>query len=183
MTACASQIPAPVINLTTPPPLHKNSFGLNNDSPHLVINSNPHSQHNNVNSDIKITDKQSTNISTQQWIKPTEGIIIIKFSARNKGIDIKGILGQPIRATNSGLVVYSGNGLKGYGNLIIIKHSNLYLTAYAYNQKNLVKSGQKVKQGQTIATMGEIGPRQAQLHFEIRKNGNPINPLIMINLD
>jgi lipoprotein NlpD len=84
---------------------------------------------------------------------------------------IKGSTGQAIYAAHDGKVVYSGNGLKGYGNLIIIKHDNGYLTAYALNQNNLVKMGQQVKVGEKIAEMGKGG-----LHFELRKDGKPINP-------
>lgn len=115
-----------------------------------------------------------------RWYWPTRGKLIKTFSNRDtsrKGIGIAGKRGQPIRATAAGQVVYSGNGLISYGNLVIIKHSNTFLSAYAYNQKLLVKEGDQVKAQQVIAKMGNPGNGRAQLHFEIRKNGKPVNPL------
>ena len=98
----------------------------------------------------------------------------------NKGIDIAGVVGQPIVAASAGVVVYSGNGIPGYGNLIIIKHNSEYLSAYANNKKNLVSENQKVKSGQKIAIMGLGNTGQPALHFEIRFRGKPINPLIKL---
>jgi lipoprotein NlpD len=115
------------------------------------------------------------------WVMPTDGIVSQKFSVASKGIDIVGKEGQPIYAINSGKVAYSGNGLKGYGNLIIIKHDGTYLSAYAHNKVNLVKEGTMVKRGQKIAEMGSSGEK-AVLHLELRKNGKPIDPLSMIKL-
>jgi len=111
------------------------------------------------------------------WAWPAKGKVIAKYSSQNKGINIAGRNGSSIRATANGKVVYSGNGLKGYGNLLIIKHNKTYLTAYAHNSKILVKNGDFVKQGQTIAHMGNTGTRKTMLHFEIRRNGKPVNPL------
>ncbi|MFN7095257.1 MAG: peptidoglycan DD-metalloendopeptidase family protein, partial [Burkholderiales bacterium] len=115
------------------------------------------------------------------WVMPSDGIVSQKFSVASKGIDIVGKEGQPIYAINSGKVAYSGNGLKGYGNLIIIKHDGTYLSAYAHNKVNLVKEGTMVKRGQKIAEMGSSGGK-AILHLELRKNGKPIDPLSMIKL-
>ncbi|NOQ14473.1 MAG: peptidoglycan DD-metalloendopeptidase family protein, partial [Methyloprofundus sp.] len=95
----------------------------------------------------------------------------------NKGIDIAGSIGQKIKAARSGVVVYSGSGLVGYGKLLIIKHNYLYLSAYAHNRRLLVKEGQKVKKGQYVAEMGVGVNAKPSLHFEIRKNGKPVNPL------
>lgn len=112
------------------------------------------------------------------WQWPIQKKILKTFSQTgNKGIDISGKVGQKVTAACSGKVVYSGSALKGYGNLLIIKHNYLYLSAYANNRKLLVKEGQWVKKGQVIAEVGLVGGRRASLHFEIRKNGKPVNPL------
>ncbi len=114
------------------------------------------------------------------WLWPTNGKLLNTFSAQKldrRGIDIGGKLGQAIQAVADGRVVYSGNGLAGYGNLIIIKHSDAYLSAYAYSKERLVKEGMNVKAGTKIAKMGQHKTRTARLHFQIRKNGKPVNPL------
>ncbi|XBS71812.1 murein hydrolase activator NlpD [Acerihabitans sp. KWT182] len=114
------------------------------------------------------------------WRWPTDGKIIDSFSAAeggNKGIDISGSRGQPVRATADGRVVYAGNALRGYGNLIIIKHNDDYLSAYAHNDTMLVREQQEVKAGQSIATMGSTGTSSVRLHFEIRYKGKSVNPL------
>ncbi|WP_291969738.1 murein hydrolase activator NlpD [Candidatus Symbiopectobacterium sp.] len=114
------------------------------------------------------------------WRWPTEGKVIDSFSASeggNKGIDIAGTRVQPIMATASGRVVYAGNALRGYGNLIIIKHDDDYLSAYAHNDTILVREQQEVKAGQQIATMGSTGTSSVRLHFEIRYKGKSVNPL------
>ena len=117
--------------------------------------------------------------TTGEWMIPTAGKTD-GYQAGSKGVDIYGKEGQAIYATNSGKVVYSGNGLKGYGNLIIIKHNETYLTAYAHNKVNLVKEGATIKRGQHIADMGTDDNGKAVLHFELRKNGKPIDPFILI---
>jgi lipoprotein NlpD len=94
-----------------------------------------------------------------------------------KGIDIAGRAGQPVRAAAPGRVVYSGSGLKGYGQLIIINHDRGYLTAYAHNRRLLVQEGEQVRAGQDIAELGDSGTNRAKLHFEIRRNGKPVDPL------
>lgn len=115
------------------------------------------------------------------WIYPVSSRIIDRFASSHKGINFEGHPGMPIHATASGIVVYSGNGLRSYGNLIIIKHSNLYFSAYAHNKINLVKEGQTVTQGQIIAEMGNSGTNQTMLHFEIRKAGVSIDPTSVLN--
>ena len=120
----------------------------------------------------------SSPISTWRW--PTDGKIIENFSGAeggNKGIDIAGSKGQAIVATADGRVVYAGNALRGYGNLIIIKHNDDYLSAYAHNDTMLVREQQEVKAGQKIATMGSTGTSSTRLHFEIRYKGKSVNPL------
>jgi len=114
----------------------------------------------------------------QGWSLPATGKLIGQFSEsdRRKGIDIAGKLGQPIMASASGKVVYSGSGLRGYGKLIIIKHNNTYLSAYAHNDKILVKEGQSVTRGQKIALMGKTDASQVELHFEVRRFGKPVDP-------
>lgn len=122
------------------------------------------------------TDKKKVLKLFWQWPIPKK--ILKSFSQTgNKGIDISGKVGQKVTAACSGKVVYSGSSLKGYGNLLIIKHNYLYLSAYANNRKLLVKEGQWVKKGQAIAEVGLVGGKRASLHFEIRKNGKPVNPL------
>ena len=96
--------------------------------------------------------------------------------ARNKGFDIGGKAGDPVVAAADGRVVYAGAGLRGYGNLIILKHNNTYLTAYAHNQSLLVKEDQTVKKGQKIAEMGSTDADRVKLHFEVRRQGKPVDP-------
>jgi len=112
------------------------------------------------------------------WSWPVKGTIIAKFSSTaNKGIDIKARKGLPVKAAAAGTVVYAGSGLVGYGNLVIIKHSETFLSAYAHNKKILVSENKKVKAGEKIAEIGSSGANETKLHFEIRKNGKPVNPL------
>lgn len=120
--------------------------------------------------------------NTKMWHWPTTGKIIKAYSnelnkALNKGIDIAGQVGSPIMAAMPGKVVYSGNGLRGLGQLLIIKHDDHFLSAYAHNQELMVKEGQHVKQGQVVAKMGNMGSDRAKLHFEIRYKGHAVNPL------
>jgi lipoprotein NlpD len=113
-----------------------------------------------------------------EWSLPAQGRVIAQFSESDnrKGIDIAGKLGQPVMASANGRVVYSGSGLRGYGKLIIIKHNNTYLSAYAHNNKILVKEGQSVSRGQKIAEMGKTDAREVELHFEVRRYGKPVDP-------
>lgn len=114
-----------------------------------------------------------------RWAWPTEGTLLRGYNLAlgSKGIDIAGTLGQPVTASAAGKVVYSGSALKGYGELVIVKHDDSYLSAYGYNQRRLVKEGDEVRAGQTIAELG-LGPEQKPaLHFEIREHGKPVDPL------
>ena len=118
--------------------------------------------------------------SAQGWAWPANGMLIGKFSSNgslNKGIDIAGELGQPVLAAADGAVVYAGSGLRGYGELVIIKHSDAYVSAYGHNRRLLVREGQQVKVGQHIAEMGSTGADRVKLHFEIRRQGKPVDPL------
>ena len=111
------------------------------------------------------------------WIWPAQGSLIAGFDeAKNKGFDISGKAGDAVIASADGRVVYSGAGLRGYGNLIILKHNNTFLTAYAHNQTLLVKEDQSVKKGQKIAEMGNSDADRVKLHFEIRRQGKPVDP-------
>jgi lipoprotein NlpD len=112
------------------------------------------------------------------WGWPASGTVLAGFSeATNKGLDINGKIGDPVFASASGKVVYSGIGLRGYGKLIIIKHNQTFLSAYAHNNTLLVKEGQNVVKGQKIAEVGNTDSSQAKLHFEIRRLGKPVDPL------
>jgi lipoprotein NlpD len=118
-----------------------------------------------------------------RWQWPTKGKVIQGFSSKDpnrKGIKLAGYAGEPVYASESGKVVYSGSGLIGYGKLIIVKHNNDYLSAYGHNRKLLVKEGDWVTRGKRIAEIGNNGAGQAQLHFEIRRNGNPVNPATLL---
>jgi lipoprotein NlpD len=112
------------------------------------------------------------------WAWPTSGKVIAGFSEGSnlKGIDIAGKAGQPVLASAAGRVVYAGAGLRGYGKLVIVKHNNTYLSAYAHNREILVKEGQQVTKGQKIGEMGDTDADQVKLHFEIRRLGKPIDP-------
>jgi lipoprotein NlpD len=112
------------------------------------------------------------------WPTAGSGTIVAAFDEqRNKGVDIAGRPGDPVLASADGRVVYAGAGLRGYGNLIILKHNNTYLSAYAHNQTLLVKEDQTVRKGQKIAEMGSSDADRVKLHFEIRRQGKPVDPV------
>jgi len=141
----------------------------------VTIATSTHSTHR-----IQKPKVQSTVALEQKWIRPANGQIIKSYSSKandfNKGIDFSGSLNDKILAAQAGKVVYSGEGLRGYGKLIIIKHNEMYLSAYAHNNKLLVREGDTVKQGQQIAKMGSTDSNHIKLHFQIRKNGHPVDP-------
>ncbi|MGE3318876.1 MAG: peptidoglycan DD-metalloendopeptidase family protein [Candidatus Berkiella sp.] len=124
-------------------------------------------------------------VKSQEWVWPVKGKLIKTFSKHehtfSKGVDIAGSLGTPVLSAKEGKVVYSGDGLRGYGQLIIIKHNDTFLSAYAHNQRLLVKEGDSINQGQTIAYMGQSDADRVKLHFEIRKNGQPVDPLLYLS--
>jgi lipoprotein NlpD len=118
------------------------------------------------------------NAGAWQW--PSAGKLILGFSGGaqpHKGIDVAGSAGDPVVAAKGGTVVYAGDGVRGYGNLLIVKHDALFLSAYAHNSKLLVAEGDVVKGGQRIAEMGDSGTDRTKLHFEVRRQGNPVDPL------
>ena len=128
---------------------------------------------------VKVVSGKTRTVAGISWMWPAEGIIIKRYSSSeqgNNGIDIAGDRGQAVCAAADGQVVYAGNALRGYGNLIIINHKNEYLSAYAHNESLGVKEGQKVKRGQVIAKMGSTDSQRVKLHFEIRKKGDSVNP-------
>ena len=111
------------------------------------------------------------------WIWPAKGAVVVEFDeVKNKGLDIGGTAGEPVVAAADGKVVYAGAGLRGYGNLVILKHNNTFLSAYAHNQALMVKEDQTVKKGQKIAEMGNSDADRVKLHFEVRKMGKPVDP-------
>lgn len=121
-----------------------------------------------VNSDSSIT-----------WVRPHKGMVSKDYSYSTigkKGIDISGKIGDEIYSASDGIVVYTGNGIKGYGNLIIIEHNDSFITAYAHNSKILVKEKKLVKKGQIIARLGDTDSVKPILHFQVRKNGKPVDP-------
>jgi lipoprotein NlpD len=139
-----------------------------------------------INSVVQFKNKpqtvksKSASDKSLNWIWPTDGKILTRFSTRtnaSKGLDIDAAFGQPVRATAPGRVVYQGSGLRGYGNLVIIKHSDNYLSAYAHNNKIHVAENEMVKSGQKIADVGSSGTQGDKLHFEIRYKGKPVDPL------
>lgn len=141
----------------------------------------PRSSHQSPTKASAPPSKPKTN--TIGWIWPVSGRIHSGFrsnSGLNKGIDIRAELGESVRAAAAGEVVYAGSGLRGYGNLIIVKHDSQFLSAYAYNQALLVREGDKVASGQAIARVGVMGSGISGLHFEIRKDGEPQNPLQLL---
>lgn len=116
------------------------------------------------------------------WGWPTKGTVVAGFNENGgpKGVQIAGSLGQPVVASAPGRVVYTGSGLRGYGNLVIIKHNNTYLSAYAHNRSVLVKQGDNVSKGQKIAEMGDSDASRVMLHFEIRRLGKPVDPMKLL---
>lgn len=203
LNACSftRDTPAPIINVTSPTrmpdsaPVAKPQAAanrsaapaattinkINQDQDDTKIeNARPAALANKQNSSSAVADNTPTGPATQiggiEWFKPTAGKIVHPYNSATKGVDVAGNEGQPIFAAADGKVVYSGNGLKGYGNLIIIKHTDNYLTAYSHNKVNLVKEGDLVKRRQQIAELGKTDSDKPILHFELRKKGKPLNP-------
>ncbi len=165
------------------PPVHKTKPLPTPVIKQPIIKTATHTPHHTASPPLpaapQIHDREPNQIISF-WRWPAYGRVIGTFSSHNKGINVAGNLGDPIFATATGKVVYSGHGLRGYGNLIIIKHNGRFLSAYAYNSKVLVKEDDWVKGGQKIAEMGNTSSQRGLLHFEIRRNGQPVNPLIYL---
>lgn len=124
-----------------------------------------------------VSQKSEIRSSGIKWSWPTNGQVLSRYTEKSKGVSISGRPGQPVVASADGTVVYSGSGLRGYGNLIIVKHNDTYLSAYGHNSKILVREGETVKKGQKIAEMGNTDSDTVKLHFEIRERGKPVDPL------
>jgi lipoprotein NlpD len=151
------------------------SSGSSASAPRRTASSSPATR----TSEPKRTTSSSPVASDIDWRWPHGGTVIARFSTSgkvNKGVDIAGKSGDDVKAAASGSVVYAGSGLLGYGNLIIVNHSEHYLSAYAHNRKILVQEGEDVEAGQVIAELGSTGTDKPMLHFEIRRNGNPVDP-------
>lgn len=128
--------------------------------------------------DAKAAASQPRNDEDLAWSWPSSGKVATSFAeSGGKGVDILGAKGDPVLAAADGKVVYSGTGLRGYGQLVIVKHNNTFLTAYAHNSKIAVKEGQTVGKGQKIAEMGDSETDRVKLHFEVRRMGKPVDPL------
>jgi lipoprotein NlpD len=162
----------------------KGEISQNNDSKKIVASNKKQAYGENV--DNKTKKKQNTGSKAvfsqkiRRWQWPTKGKVISKFSSTaqgNKGIDIAGRRSQNIKAAAKGKVVYVGEALRGYGKLVIVKHNEDYLSAYAHNDKILVKEKQQVNVGDVIAKMGDSGTNKVMLHFEVRFRGKSVNPL------
>lgn len=129
---------------------------------------------------VTAVNKQGSYSGKLKWGWPTNGEVVSTFSYSDpgrRGIDIVGTKGQPVYAAAAGIVVYKGSGLRGYGNLVIVQHNDTYFSAYAHTDGVVVKEDEKVKLGQKLADMSDTGSEKIQLHFEIRRNGKPVNPL------
>lgn len=142
----------------------------------VVVVSSAHHKRASVSHVIKQREPQIS----KRWMWPAQGRIVRGYAGLNKGLNIANHFATPVYATNGGQVVYSGNGLRAYGNLIIIKHNNEYMSAYAHNSRVLIKEGDVVKKGEKIAEMGSSGTDKVMLHFEIRRNGKPVNPMKLL---
>lgn len=158
---------------------HKNSeittAVLPQKQPLVRENSLPH---------LPSTIPSSESPETFKWFWPAQGKVVRRFTGpagMSKGIDIAGQSGDPVKVATDGKVVYCGSGLKGYGELIIVKHNDEFLSAYAHNRKLLVREGQQLKAGQVIAEMGSSDAPRTLLHFEIRRAGKPVDPLVYLS--
>lgn len=169
-TASATKSPSSTANTQ-----QKNVSNSNN------IKKSTESTSNGNSKSVEITKTQYSSRNSS-WIWPVNGKVERFFSADglSKGLDIVAAIGTPVRSARDGQVIYAGSRLKGYGNLIIIRHDEVYLSAYAHNRVILVEEGQAVKQGDKIAELGMSGTQSPKLHFEIRRSGKPIDPMEML---
>ena len=148
-----------------------------NNAMAAVPNAAPNTANANTNANAPLTSQANVSDEGMVFAWPHPGPVLAGFDeAKNKGLDFAGKVGDPVLAAADGKVVYAGSGLRGYGNLVILKHNNTYLTAYAHNQTLLVKEDQAVVKGQRIAEMGSSDADRVKLHFEIRKQGKPVDP-------
>jgi len=172
--------PRQVIRLTAPPVAPSYKVVKDKNPPKAAVTQAPSPTVSRTMSKIKTSITDNGKIS---WQWPTNGKIISYYSAKDtskKGIDIAGRNGQPVYASARGMVVYSGDGLRGYGQLVIIKHNDTYFSAYAHNRRLFVKEDQTVTKGQHIADMGSTEADRPVLHFEVRRDGKPVDPLLYL---
>ena len=120
---------------------------------------------------------RASDATSLSWAWPVRGNVITQFSSTTRGIDIAGTVGTPVNSAADGTVSYVGNGLRGLGNLVLVTHSNGFITAYAHNSRITVQTNERVKRGQKIAELGDTDTTSPRLHFQIRRNGTPVNPL------
>jgi lipoprotein NlpD len=154
-----------LVELQKPEPTRSNTAQAPKSEPPKVVAKAPESSVTIIPNDENLS-----------WVWPADGKVVAGFSESKRGIDIAGKLGQPVLAAGAGKVLYAGSGIRGYGNLVIVKHSNNMLSAYAHNKTIFVKEDQTVAQGQKIAEMGNSDADEVKLHFEIRKQGKPVDP-------
>jgi lipoprotein NlpD len=170
LTACQhTPVYAPVADLSTS--VSRPATVVSVKNPVIYQQASLKSQRNTFIVEPKATQEQAA------WVWPANGRILSVFGEGRKGVNIGGKEKDSVRAASAGKVVYAGGGLRGYGNLIIIKHNNHYLSAYAHNRALMVKVGDWVKMGQKIAEMGHTGTNKVMLHFEVRRDGKPVNPM------
>ena len=195
ITACGSSTPAPIKDQSTPvnkpkPVVIPNWSVTNSESKPTpapsklkAATSQTKAATEKSNSEkpaSKVTDTTAPVVSDPSFRigKPSSAPVGQSFNgSSNKGVDYAGKMGDPVNAAADGKVIFSGNSLRSYGNLVIIKHNNSFITIYAHNSKNLVKEGDTVKRGQKIAEMGNTESESIKLHFELRKDSKPIDPL------
>ena len=146
------------------------------DAPAVVAASGKNNPSANNEKTIEMRSVANSDDANVSWVWPVEGKIINDFEKSRKGLDIAGTNGQKVGAAAAGKVMYAGSGIRGYGQLVIIKHTSNLLSAYAYNKTILVKEGQAVSKGQQIAEMGNSDSDSTKLHFEIRQQGKPVDP-------
>ncbi|AFJ02526.1 Lipoprotein NlpD [Methylophaga frappieri] len=171
----ASSVPSNKPSVASPKPVQKTP-----PSPATTVAPKPAVKPEPATQPRPSSSPMPTGSGNPSWRWPTAGPLLSSFSntsATRKGIKIAGKAGQDVVAAANGRVVYSGDGLPRYGNLLIVKHNDVYLSAYAHNQTLLVKEGDSVQAGQKIATLGRTGTQRDQLHFEIRRNGQPVDPM------
>jgi lipoprotein NlpD len=191
--ACSAPVPAPIKDQSTPinqpkPVVIPNWSVTNTPKPATNAVTPPKPKPTaSANTEVKqnkppVTEpppKTETAVSDPGFkiAKPSNAPVIDVFNGNsNKGIDYGGKMGDPVSAASDGKVIFSGNSLRSYGNLVIVKHNNNYITIYAHNSKNLVKEGDTVKRGQKIAEMGNTESDRVKLHFELRRDSKPIDP-------
>lgn len=165
----------------TPPPMATRPGGSTSSTPQKPTATPARSENKTPAVTKPVTPTLIAGAPRWQW--PAGGAVIARFQGStglNKGLDIAGNLGEPVLAAASGQVVYAGTGLRGYGKLLIVKHNDTFLSAYAHNDTLFVKEGDTVNAGQKIAGMGASGTDRVKLHFEIRREGTPVDPMIYL---